>query len=62
MQNQAKHGNLEPSIIELPHYSYETSGAGWNEDMRVDASFEELEKAALQPVKIRYVMPRKRGH
>ena len=60
MQNQPKQDNPERRIVELPHYSYQPSVAELNEDMRVDASFEELVKAVLQPAKIRYVMPRKR--
>ncbi|MDE0101412.1 MAG: hypothetical protein OXN89_03450 [Bryobacterales bacterium] len=57
MANQNK---PEPHIIELPHHSYQPSVAELNEDMRVDASFEELVKAVLRPAKIRYVIPRKR--
>ncbi len=60
MANQTKKDKPEPRIIELPHHSYQPSVAELNEDMRVDASFEELVKAVLQPAKIRYVMPRKR--
>ena len=60
MANQTKQGKPEPRIIELPHYSYQPSVAELNEDMRVDASFEELVKAVLKPVKIRYVMAPRR--
>ena len=59
MKSKAKQEPLEPQIIELPHHSYQPSVAELNEDMRVDASFEELVKAVLRPAKIRYVMPRK---
>ena len=60
MAHQTKRDKLEPRIVELPHYSYRPSVVALNEDIRVDASFKELVKAVLQPVKIRYVMPRKR--
>ena len=60
MANQSKKNKPKPRIIELPHHSYQPSVAELNEDIRVDASFEELVKAVLQPAKIRYVMPRKR--
>ena len=60
MANQTRQDKLEPRIIELPHHSYQPSVAELNEDMRVDATFEELVKAVLQPARIRYVTPRKR--
>ena len=60
MQNQSKQDKPEPRIIELSHHSCQPSVAELNEDVRVDASFEELVKAVLQPAKIRYLMPRKR--
>lgn len=66
MANQPKQDKPEPQIIELTHQSYRPSVAELNEDMRVDASLEELVKAVLQPsydhwpAKIRYIMPRKR--
>ena len=65
MANQIKQDRLEPRFVELPRYSYQPSVAELNEDMRVDASLEEIVKAVLQPVKICYVMPRKpkrKGH
>lgn len=60
MANQPKQDKPEPRIIKLPHHSYQPSVAELNEDMRVDASFDELVRAVLRPAKIRYVMPRKR--
>ncbi len=45
MANQTKQDKMEPRIIELPHHSYQPSVAELNEDMRVDASFDELVKA-----------------
>ena len=59
MANQTDRDKPEPRIVELPHHSCQPSVAELNEDMRVDASFEELVKAVLRPAKIRYVMPRK---
>ena len=41
--------------IELPHYIYQPSSAELSEDHRVNATFEEVVKACLRPVKIRYV-------
>ncbi|MCY4595953.1 MAG: hypothetical protein OXC19_14300 [Bryobacterales bacterium] len=60
MANQTKQGKLEPRIVELPQHSFQSSVAELNEDMRLDASFEELVNAVLQPGKIRHAMPRKR--
>ena len=60
MANKTKQDKPDPRIIELPHHSYQPSVVELNEDMRVDASFDELVKAVLQSAKIRYVMPRKR--
>ncbi len=59
MKSQTKPDKPKLRIIELPHYAYQPSVAELNEDIRVDVTFEELVKAVLQPVKIRYVMPRK---
>lgn len=50
----------KPRQIELPHHTYQPSRAELSEDHRVDATFEEVVAAVLQPVKIRYVTPRKR--
>ena len=52
MATQTKQHKPEPRIIELPHHSYQPSVAELHEDTRVDASSEELAKAALEPVKI----------
>ena len=45
----------EPPVIELVHPSYQPSKAELEEDLRVDATFEEAVQALAQPVKIRYV-------
>ena len=46
---------LEPREIELVHPSYQPSKAELEEDLRVDATFEEAVRALAQPVKLRYV-------
>ena len=50
----------KPREVELAHSSYQPPRAELREDHRVDATFEEIVEACLRPVKIRYVMPRKR--
>ena len=40
--------------------SYQPSRSELRDDLRVDATFEELAKAVVQPVKVRYVKPKKR--
>lgn len=47
MANRTKQDKLEPRIIELPHHSYQPSVAELNDDMPVDASFDEQVKAVL---------------
>lgn len=49
-----------PRDVVPPHYSYQPSRKKLQEDPRVDASFDEVVAACLQPVKIRYVKPPKR--
>ena len=47
--------------VEVVHPSYQPSKAELEEDMRVDATFEEAVQALAQPVRIRYVnRPRSR--
>ena len=43
--------------IKLIDPSYPPSAAELAEDLRVDATFEELAAAVVRPVKIRYVKP-----
>lgn len=45
----------EPREVELLHPSYQPSKAELEEDLRVDATFEEAVQALAQPVKVRYV-------
>ena len=46
--------------IDLPHHTYQPSQAEMDEDPRVEATFEKVVAACLQPVKIKYVKPAKR--
>ena len=55
MRNQS-----ERREIKLIHPSYQPSKAELEEDLRVDATFEETVAVCLKPVRIRYVMPAKR--
>ena len=53
----------EPPVIELVHPSYQPSKAELEEDLRVDATFDEAVQALTQPVKVRYVRrPRRTGN
>ena len=46
--------------VEVVHPSYQPSREELNEDMRVDATFEEAVQALAQPVRLRYIKrPRK---
>ena len=51
----------EPPVLELAHPSYQPSKAELEEDLRVDATFEEVVQALTQPVNVRYVSTRSRG-
>ena len=44
-----------PREVEVVHPSYQPSRAELEEDMRVDATFEEAIQALAQPVRIRYI-------
>ena len=46
--------------VDVVDPSYQPSRSELREDLRVDATFEELSKAVVQPVKVRYVKPKKR--
>ncbi|MYB53718.1 MAG: hypothetical protein F4X77_16205 [Acidobacteriia bacterium] len=52
-----QHQEREPREIELIDPSYQPSKAELEEELRIDATFEELSKAVVQPVKVTYVMP-----
>jgi hypothetical protein len=47
----------KPQEIELIDPSYQPSAAELAEDLRVDATFEDLAAMVARPVKIRYVKP-----
>ena len=44
-----------PREVEVAHPSYQPSRAELNEDMRVNAAFEEAVHALARPVKIRHI-------
>ena len=45
--------------VDVVDTSYQPSRSELREDLRVDATFEELSKAVVQPVKVRHVKPKK---
>ena len=49
-----------PREVELLHPSYQPSKAELEEDLRVDATFEEAVRALARPAKVSYVKYRKR--
>ncbi len=51
----------EPPVVKVPHPSYQPSKAELEEDVRVDATLEELGQAVMRNVKVRYGKPQK-GH
>lgn len=55
-----QHQKPDPQEIELIDPSYQPSKAELQEDLSIDATFEELSKAVVAPAKVRYVMPSKR--
>jgi len=50
----------KPREVEIIHPSYQPSAAELREDLRIDATFEEAVKALVKPVRIQYVLPKKR--
>ena len=60
MTGEQREGPAEPPVIELVHPSYQPSKAELEEDLRVDATFDEAVQALVQPVKVRYVKYPKR--
>ena len=55
MTAESREKPAEPLVLELVHPSYQPSKAELEEDLRVDATFEEAVQALVRPVKIRYV-------
>lgn len=51
----------DPPDVEIVHPSYQPSRAELREDLRIDATFEELTAAVVRPVRIRYIKRPKRG-
>ncbi len=45
--------------VDVVDPSYQPNREQLREDLRVDATFEELSKVVVQPVKVRYVKPTK---
>ena len=44
-----------PPVVEVVHPSYQPSKAELEEDMRVNATFDEAVKALVRPVRLRYI-------
>ena len=44
-----------PREVEIVHSSYQPSKAELEEDMRIDATFEDAIKALVSPARIRYI-------
>ena len=52
----------QPRTIDVVDPSYQPSSAELREDLRINATFEDLTKAVVQPVKVRYVKtPKRKG-
>ena len=51
----------EPREVEVPDSSYQPSRRELREDVRLEGTFEDAVKALVKPVKIRRVMPKKKG-
>ena len=56
-----KQTSTKPRDVNIVHPSYQPNWAELREDLRVDATFEELAKAVVRPVKVRYVKTPKRS-
>ena len=52
----------KPKEVEVPDPSYQPTAVELREDLRVNATFEEAAKSVVQPVKVRYVKPKKGGN
>ena len=50
----------KPREVEIIHPAYQPSAVELREDLRINATFEEAVKALVRPVRIRYVLPKKR--
>ena len=54
-----KQKKLEVRTVDVVDPSYQPSRAELREDLRVNATFKELAKAVVKPVKVRRVKPKK---
>ena len=55
MATESPEKPAEPPVLEVMHPSYQPSKAELEEDLRVDATFDEAVQALVRPVKVRYV-------
>ena len=46
-------------VVEVMHPSYQPTQAELEEDVRIDAPFEDVVRALTRPVELRYVKPQK---
>ena len=63
MKKKSKPQHQSPrrvASIMLIHPSYQPSAKELREDLRIEATFEELTAAVVRPVKIRYVKPERK--
>ena len=61
MTSEPRQKPPEPPVLELVHPSYQPSKAELEEDLRVDATFEEAVQTLVQPVNVCYVKYPKRS-
>jgi len=60
MTTESREKAHEPPVLEVMHSSYQPSKAELEEDLRVDATFDEAVRALVQPVKVRYFKYRRK--
>ncbi len=60
MTTEAREKAPEPPVLEVMHPSYQPSKAELEEDLRVNATFDEAVQALVRPVKLRYAKYPKR--
>ena len=61
MTTESREKAPEPPVLEVMHPSYQPSKAELEEDLRVDATFEDAIQALVRPVKVCYVKYPKRS-
>lgn len=52
-----RHRTSAKPVVRVAHPTYQPSKAEREEEVPLDASFEDLVKAAVRPVEVRYVNP-----